>query len=83
MTPITGSIVALATPMHDDGSVEVVLRVADPAWLRRLVWRQTGQVRVLAPAELVEEVARGALAAAQGHEAAEGRTAEGASTSTA
>jgi proteasome accessory factor C len=57
---------------RDDGSVEVVLRVADPAWLRRLVWRQGGQVRVLAPAQLVEEVARGAAAAAEGHTQGDG-----------
>ncbi|GAA5163036.1 helix-turn-helix transcriptional regulator [Ornithinimicrobium tianjinense] len=52
---------------RDDGSLEVVLRVADPAWLRRLVWRQAGQVRVLAPAELVVGVGAGAAEAVAGH----------------
>ncbi|MDO5738573.1 MAG: WYL domain-containing protein [Ornithinimicrobium sp.] len=51
----------------EDGSLEVILRVADPGWLQRLVWRQGGQVRVLAPAGLVESVASGAAAALLGH----------------
>lgn len=55
------------TDRSEDGSLEVVLRVADPAWLQRLVWGQAGQVRVLAPAELVTAVADGAAAAAAGH----------------
>ncbi|SOC54441.1 helix-turn-helix transcriptional regulator [Ornithinimicrobium cerasi] len=57
---------------REDGSLEVMLRVADPRWLQRLVWRAAGQVRVLAPAELVGAVARGAVEAVEGHTQANG-----------
>lgn len=57
---------------RDDGTLEVDLRVADPGWLRRLVWREAGRVRVLAPAELVTDVADGAREAARGHAEAGG-----------
>ena len=55
------------TDRKEDGSLEVVLRVADPGWLQRLVWRQAGQVRVLAPAEVVQAVAEGTAEAVSGH----------------
>lgn len=45
---------------RDDGSTVVVLRTAQPQWVRRLVWRLGGDARVLAPAELAEEVRAGA-----------------------
>lgn len=32
-----------------DGTTQMVLRVADPAWLHRLVWREGGAVRVVHP----------------------------------
>jgi proteasome accessory factor C len=49
-----------------DGALRITLRVADLGWLRRLVLRQGGSVRVVSPPELVAEVrqaARDALAA--------------------
>ncbi|MGO0577882.1 helix-turn-helix transcriptional regulator [Ornithinimicrobium panacihumi] len=52
---------------REDGSLEVLLRVADPGWLQRLVWRQAGRARVLGPAEVVAAVASGAAAAVDGH----------------
>lgn len=52
---------------RDDGSLEVVLRVADPGWLLRLVLRQAGRVRVLAPPEMVRSVQDRARAALTGH----------------
>ena len=52
---------------REDGSLEVTLRVADPVWLQRLVWREAGRVRVLAPAELVAAVAHQAAEALAGH----------------
>ena len=55
------------TERRDDGSLEVVLRVADPRWLHRLVWRAGGAVRVLAPADLARSVADQARAALEGH----------------
>ncbi|MFX0539734.1 helix-turn-helix transcriptional regulator [Ornithinimicrobium sp. Y1847] len=51
----------------EDGSLEVIIRVADPRWLLRLVCRHAGRVRVLEPAELVEAVAEHARAALEGH----------------
>ncbi|MGD8201405.1 helix-turn-helix transcriptional regulator [Ornithinimicrobium sp. W1679] len=52
---------------RDDGVLEVVLPVADPAWLHRLVRREAGAVRVTAPAHVVEDVAREAREAMVGH----------------
>ncbi|RIK16693.1 MAG: WYL domain-containing protein [Acidobacteria bacterium] len=49
------------------GRLEVTMRVGDPRWLHRLVRRQGGEVRVLAPGPLVEEVAAGARAALEGY----------------
>jgi len=46
-----------------DGRRRVTLRTADPGWLRRLVWRMGGQVRVVEPAELGRSVASGAATA--------------------
>jgi proteasome accessory factor C len=43
-----------------DGTVRVRLRVADLAWLRRLVLRQGGAARVVSPPELAEQVRRAA-----------------------
>ncbi|MGH3499183.1 MAG: helix-turn-helix transcriptional regulator [Nocardioidaceae bacterium] len=48
---------------HDDGSLTVALRVGDEAWLRRLVLRQGGSVRVVEPADLAEQVAKAAATA--------------------
>lgn len=36
-----------------DGRVEVTIRVADPQWLTRLIWRLGGQAAVISPASLV------------------------------
>ncbi|WP_281964007.1 helix-turn-helix transcriptional regulator [Serinicoccus marinus] len=41
---------------RDDGSVRMVLRVADPRWLLRLVLREGAGVRVVEPAALVDAV---------------------------
>lgn len=49
-----------------DGSQRIAVRVGDPAWLRRLVLRAGGEVRVVEPATLAHEVtshASSALAA--------------------
>lgn len=48
---------------REDGSVRMVLRVADPAWLIRLVLREGGGVRVVEPATLVTAVREHATAA--------------------
>ena len=50
-----------------DGGSVITLRTADTAWLRRLMWRLGSQARVLAPAELTEEVHQGARAALSGY----------------
>lgn len=42
----------------DGGGLDVRMRVGDPRWLHRLVRRQGGGVRVVAPPEVVAEVAR-------------------------
>lgn len=52
---------------RDDGSVHMVLRVADPRWLHRLVLREGGGVRVVEPADVVTAVREGALAALSGN----------------
>ncbi len=55
-----------ATEERPDGRLRVRLRVGDRAWLRRLVMSGSGDVTVLEPADLAEEVrgmARTALAA--------------------
>jgi proteasome accessory factor C len=51
-----------AEPMPDGGT-RVVLRVADPAWVRRMAWRLGGSLVVAEPAELAAAVADGARAA--------------------
>lgn len=51
----------------DDGAVRMVLRVADPAWLHRLVWREAGAVRVVDPPAAVAAVLDGAASALAGH----------------
>lgn len=38
------------------GQLEVSIRVADPQWLTRLIWRLGGQARVLSPASLVASI---------------------------
>lgn len=48
---------------HDDGSLFVDLRTADPRWLTRLVWQLGGAARVLEPSHLVATVRAGALQA--------------------
>jgi proteasome accessory factor C len=57
----------------DEGGLLVRLRVGDPAWVRRLALRLGPHGRVVAPAELAEQVrqeARRALAAYGGQDAA-------------
>ncbi|MBA2455204.1 MAG: WYL domain-containing protein [Nocardioidaceae bacterium] len=44
-----------------DGALQVRMRVADTSWLRRLVLRQGGAARVVAPAEVARDVRRTAL----------------------
>lgn len=56
----------------DDGRLEVSMRVGDPRWLHRLVRRQGGGVRVVAPREVAAEVGREARAALAGAMAAAG-----------
>jgi proteasome accessory factor C len=46
-----------------DGGRRVTLHVADPALVRRLVWRLGGHVRVLRPVDLAESVTAGAYEA--------------------
>lgn len=48
---------------HDDGSLTVDLRTADPTWLARLVWRLGGAARVIEPAHLIAVVSDGAARA--------------------
>ncbi|WP_298749356.1 YafY family protein [uncultured Serinicoccus sp.] len=50
-----------------DGSVRMVLRVADPRWLIRLVLREGGGVRVVEPAALVDAVQEAARTALSGN----------------
>lgn len=52
-----------------DGSLRIWLRVADPGWLRRLVLRQGGGVRIVSPVWLALEVEQSARAALLGYEA--------------
>ncbi|MDQ2755236.1 MAG: WYL domain-containing protein [Actinomycetota bacterium] len=46
-----------------EGRRRITLRVADPAWVRRLAWRMGGHVTVLSPPDLRASVAAGADAA--------------------
>jgi len=50
-----------------EGGLRVRMRVADAAWLRRLVLRHGGAARVVAPAEVAEEVRHTAVAALAGY----------------
>ena len=52
-----------ASEERPEGGLRVRMRVADTAWLRRLVLRQGGSARVIAPAEVAEDVQRAAVAA--------------------
>ncbi|QDO88757.1 WYL domain-containing protein [Ornithinimicrobium ciconiae] len=52
---------------REDGSQLVQLRAADTAWVRRLVWRLGGSARLVAPAELAEEIRAGAEQALQAY----------------
>lgn len=52
---------------RDDGSVRMVLRVADPRWLVRLVLREGGGVRVVEPAAMVTTIRDNAAAALAGN----------------
>ena len=47
----------------DAGRRRVLLRAADPSWVRRLAWRLGGLVQILAPETLAAQVAEGAEAA--------------------
>ncbi len=57
------------------GGRRVTLRVADPAWVRRLAWRMGGHVTVVSPASLRDEVAAGATRALAAYAGDEGRPA--------
>lgn len=48
---------------HEDGSTTVTLKVADPTWVVRLVWRLGGAGRVVSPTWLADRVVEGATAA--------------------
>jgi proteasome accessory factor C len=52
-----------------DGSVQVTLKVADPALVRRLMLRLGGEARVVAPPELAAAVAQEARAALAAYDA--------------
>ena len=54
--------VASSTDLPDGGQ-RIAVRVGDPAWLRRLVLRAGGEVRVVEPAALAREVAQHAASA--------------------
>lgn len=56
----------------DGGGQRVLIRTADTAWLRRLVWRLGGSAVVLDPPEVVAEVAAGADDALAGYATAPG-----------
>ncbi|QFG68656.1 helix-turn-helix transcriptional regulator [Ornithinimicrobium pratense] len=64
---VAESIPSEQVERRDDGSTVMVLRVADPAWLHRLVWREGGAVRVVHPPAAVAAVRDGAAAALAGH----------------
>src|SRR5450759_930783 len=57
------------------GGVEVTLRTADTAWLRRLMWRLGSQATVLEPVELALAVRDGARAALDAYAASATATA--------
>lgn len=67
---VAESVPAESVEEHEDGTLTMVLRVADPSWLQRLVWREAGEVRVVAPAAMVRAVADGARAALTGNDPA-------------
>jgi proteasome accessory factor C len=50
-----------------DGTLRIRLRVADLAWLRRLVLRQGGSVRVVSPQTLADDVRRAASEALEAY----------------
>jgi proteasome accessory factor C len=50
-----------------DGGAVIALRIADTAWLRRLMWRLGGQATVLEPAEVALQVQRGAREALEAY----------------
>lgn len=47
----------------DEGRRRVRLRAADPSWVRRLAWRLGGQIEILGPAWLAQQVREGAVGA--------------------
>lgn len=49
-----------------DGTVAVTLKVADPVWIVRLLWRLGGAARVVSPSWLAERVVDGAREALAG-----------------
>ena len=53
-----------------DGRLRITVRVTDPTWLRRAVWRMGGGLTVVAPPELADSVAAGAQDALDGYAAA-------------
>ena len=70
---VAESIPSEQVELREDGSTLMVLRVADPAWLHRLVWREGGAVRVVHPPAAVAAVRDGAAAALGGHTHRTGR----------
>jgi proteasome accessory factor C len=70
---VAESIPAEQVQARADGTTQMVLRVADPVWLHRLVWREGGAVRVVHPPAAVAAVREGAAAALRGHASEHGR----------
>lgn len=60
---VAESVPSESVEEHEDGTLTMILRVADPSWLQRLVWREAGEVRVVAPPVMVRAVREGAAAA--------------------
>ena len=54
-------------PGEPAGRARLVVRVGDPGWVRRLLWRLGGQARVVSPDWLAREVRAGALDAARAY----------------
>lgn len=70
---VSESVPSESVEVHDGGTRTMVLRVADPSWLTRLVWREAGAVQVVGPPELVAAVRDAAALALRGHVGLAGR----------